>query len=232
MKSLQAIAGFCGFSHSGRQCVRTCFLLMVFFGGILGDCRIASAAGGDISWQSGWTRAGQQETRAAVVDSVGNAILAGADGAVNSDYFVVKIKGDGSGVAWSAIQDQNGGLDIATAVAVDSQDHVIVSGYGHNGANYDIHTIKYHRDGDGAGNPLILWEHTYAGLITGNDFATKLTVDSVDSIYVAGYTQAANGMARPDRTPMGHQSGSLAMLIRPTAMTGRWTSLSDRPGLP
>jgi hypothetical protein len=115
----------------------------------------AHGAGGDIVWQAGDLLPGKQEAKMSVVDSQGNVIVTGYQnltGGTNDDYLTVKFKADGSGVAWRAFVDGVGGSDQATAVAVDSEDNVIVTGYLWNGQNNDIHTVKY----DGA-TGAVLW---------------------------------------------------------------------------
>ena len=145
-------------------------------------------AGGDVLWTHQPAVAGKQEARASAVDSVGNLILAGYSETTGSDYYTVKVLADGSGLAWPAkIFDKAGAQDLATATAVDGNDDIIVTGYVHNGSNYDIHTIKY-AGVDGS----VLWQHTYNGAAGGNDFAGAITVDSLDNIYVGGTIQAAN----------------------------------------
>ena len=148
----------------------------------------AHGAGGDVLWSYQPASAGKQEARASAVDSAGNLILAGYSETASSDYHTVKILADGSGPAWSARTfDLAGGQDVATAVAVDGNDDIIVTGYVHNGGNYDIHTIKY-AGSDGS----VLWQHSYNGAAGGNDFANAIAVDSLNNIYVGGTMQGAN----------------------------------------
>src|SRR6185369_12756689 len=131
----------------------------------------------------------KQEAKAMAVDSVGNIIVAGYTNVsgMNNDYQVTKFKADGSGVAWRATFDKAGGDDKATAIVVDGNDNVIVTGTVWNGSNTDIHTIKYGPDG---GTPI--WQHTWSGP-AGADTATSITVDSSNNIYVAGYSANSSG---------------------------------------
>jgi len=135
--------------------------------------------------------AGKQEAKAMAVDSTGNTIVAGYtnSGGMNNDYYVAKFKADGTGLAWPAVTyDKAGGDDTATAVAVDGNGDIIVTGYAWNGSNYDVHTIKY-SGVDGA----LLWQHTFAGAAGGGDVATAITVDAANNIYVAGYSANTSG---------------------------------------
>ena len=148
-------------------------------------------AGGDIVWQSGDSQVGKQQALATTVDSLGNVLVTGyqnTTGDTNDNYYSVKFKADGSGVAWRAAYDQAGGSDQATAVAVDANNDVIVSGFVWNGLNKDIHTIKY----SGA-TGAVLWQHTYNGSANGHDVATAVSVDSLNNIYVTGTSQNAAG---------------------------------------
>lgn len=182
-------------------------LMVVLLGGF--SVRLAFGAGGDVVWSYQSAVAGKQEARAGVVDSEGNLILVGYSETTSSDYYTVKILANGSGPAWAIKTfDKAGGQDLATAVAVDGNDDIIVTGYSHNGSNYDIHTIKY--DGD---DGSVLWQHTYNGAAGGNDFANAIAVDSLNNVYVGGTMQGANakddfvilkyvpGGPNPDGTP-------------------------------
>jgi len=141
------------------------------------------------------SQAAKQEARAMAVDSGGNIIVAGYTNVsgMNNDYRVVKFTADGSSIAWRATPDfdKSGGDDQATAVAVDSDNNVIVTGIIWNASSADIHTVKY-SGVDGT----VLWQHTWSGPGGGADIATALTVDAANNIYVAGYT--ANGSGNDD----------------------------------
>lgn len=124
-------------------------------------------------------------------DSGGNTVITGyqsISGGINDDYYTIKMKADGSGIAWRAAFDKSGGQDQATAVVVDGNDNVIVTGFAWNGLNNDIHTIKY----DGA-TGAVLWHHTLNGAANGNDVSTSIAVDGLNNVYVGGYSQDAAG---------------------------------------
>jgi len=176
----------------------------------------AFAKGGDYvsSFPVADAAAGKQEAKAMAVDSAGNTIVAGYtnSGGMNNDYYVVKFKADGTGLAWpAATYDKAGGDDTATAVAVDGSGDIIVAGYAWNGTNYDIHTIKY----DGA-TGSVLWQHTFAGAAGGGDFVTSIAVDASNDIYVAGYS--ANGSGNDDYLIVKYPSAG---------STPVWTEIHD-----
>ena len=151
----------------------------------------AYGAGGDIIWQASDAQAGKQEAKASAIDSRGNVIITGyqnLSGGTNDDFYTVKFKPDGSGVAWRASFDKGGGSDQAMAIAVDTNDDVIVTGFVWNGSNRDIHTIKYSGD-----TGAVIWQHTYDGAAHGNDIGTSIAVDSLNNVYVGGDTQNSDG---------------------------------------
>lgn len=146
------------------------------------------ALGGNLEWLYNSAVVGKQEPLAMAVDSAGNVILTGFEESSSDDYLTSKILADGSGLSWPVKTfDYAGAQDRATSVAVDSNDDIIVTGYVHNGSNYDIHTIKY-SGVDGA----VLWQHTYDGPGNGNDFANAITVDALNNIFVGGIVQDAS----------------------------------------
>ena len=163
------------------------WLLMLIFNFVAADS--VCAGGGDLSWAYSTAATKKQDVRAAGFDSAGNVILVGVeDEGANSDWFVAKVNADGSGLAWPELSfDLAGGIDVATAVAVNGDDSIIVTGYGHNGSNYDIQTIKYNSAG------VVQWQHTYDGIANGDDIATAIGTDSSHNIYIGGYQQNSSG---------------------------------------
>jgi len=176
-------------NHSRSRCHFWLWLTIIIVS--LGFIPTAFGAGGDIIWQTGDSQVGKQEAKAMTVDSQGNVIVAGyrnITGGADDDYLTVKFKADGSGVAWRATYDNSAGADQATAVAVDANNDIIVTGFTWNGLNFDIHTSKY----NGVSGSL-LWQHTYSGAAGGNDQATSIAIDTLDNIYIAGYIQGEEG---------------------------------------
>ncbi|MBI5141144.1 MAG: DUF2341 domain-containing protein [Nitrospirae bacterium] len=169
----------------------------------------AHGAGGDLAGTYAAPLAGKQEALASVSDASGGVIVTGYHLGVSQDFHTVKFKSDGTGVQWSADYDKAGGNDSATAVVTDSNGDVIVTGYAWNGINYDIHTEKY------AGvTGALLWRHSWNGAAGGNDYASSIAIDSLNNIYVGGYSQSSGGDddfilikyassgPNPDGTPM------------------------------
>lgn len=143
----------------------------------------------EIPWEYDVAASGKQQAEAMAVDSLGNTILTGFSESTSTDFFTAKVEADGSGLAWPAVSfDLAGGNDVATAVAVDANDDIIVTGYAHNGSHYDIQTIKY-SGVDGS----VIWQHTFDSEAHGDDRATAIAVDSLDNVYVGGYGQGSSG---------------------------------------
>ena len=82
--------------------------------------------------------------------------------------------------------DIGSGNDYGRAVAVDSQDRVVVAGYSHNGSNNDFAVARYTSAGE-----LDTTFSTDGKLTTaigsGTDYGQAVAVDSNDRIVVAGY---------------------------------------------
>lgn len=180
--------------HALHYCLNVKMLLAfvavhcLFFSGIC--MNQASAAGGDLvrPADSDTPQPGKQEAKASVVDTAGNLIVTGYQnlvGNTDDDFWTVKFMADGT-IAWRKSYNRAGGSDQATAIALDSNNNVIVTGFAWNGNNYDIYTVKYRSD-DG----MQLWDHTYNAPALGNDIATCITVDTLNNIYVGGYVQTA-----------------------------------------
>ena len=151
---------------------------------------VAMANGGDIVWRATDSQPGKQEAVASMTDSAGNVIITGSQNAAgsNEDIFTTKFKADGTGPAWRVLFDKAGGEDRALAVAVDTNDDVIVTGYAWNGFDRDIHTIKY----NGA-TGAVVWQHTFNGAAGGSDIGTVVAVDSLNNVYIAGNSQSSAG---------------------------------------
>ena len=118
-------------------------------------------------------------------DSQGNVYVTGSSdgGATGSDYLTVSYDESGT-FRWAERYDGPASeYDNAAEIAVDSTDHIIVTGTS-NGIGYDFATLKY----DQAGSRV--WERRYDGFISNMDYANSLAVDESNSIVVAGYSEA------------------------------------------
>jgi hypothetical protein len=172
-----------------------------------GNIYVTGASGNDymtIKYNSGgvqqWAKTydgssnDDQATAIVVDDSSGNIYVTGCSdgGATLSDYATIKYNSGGV-QQWVARYDGGGGIDAATAIAVDSSGNVYVTGYSYSPTTKDDYaTVKYN---GATGSEM--WdfgggEHA-ARYDAGNllsetnrdDRATAITVDST-YVYVTG----------------------------------------------
>ncbi|HEY3307263.1 MAG TPA: DUF2341 domain-containing protein [Desulfuromonadaceae bacterium] len=139
---------------------------------------------------------GTREAASSAVDKSGNVIVTGyqnLNNDANDTFYTSKFKADGTGTAWSTTYFKSPGLNRAVAAAIDSNNDVIVTGFAWNATLFkqEVHTIKYSGI-DGS----ILWNATFSGSSISSDYATCITVDSQNNVYVGGYTNA--GSAQED----------------------------------
>lgn len=169
-------------------------MTMVVVMGLLGSISLAQAAGDIFVWQFQHSQPGIQEAKASTVDSQGNLIITGyTNTGADDDFYTIKVSSDGQTVLWSSRYTHPQGDDWTVAVAVDGNDDVIVTGFVANGVNNDIAVIKY----DGAtGAQKWTAPYIFNGTANGNDIPKALAVDSLNNIYVAGYSQ--NGGSTSD----------------------------------
>jgi len=124
-----------------ERSLRLIVLACILF--VLTTAATSFAKGGDLltNFPVVDSRAAWQKAAAMAVDSAGNIIVVGdMDNGSNKDYQLVKFKADGTGLAaWAPVSYGHGTADndIATAVAVDADDNIIVTGTVWNGSNND-----------------------------------------------------------------------------------------------
>ncbi len=139
-------------------------------------------------------RANKQFPSAFGVDSAGNIVFTGysAEGSPTyDDFYTVKILANGT-LDWNLTKDYDSSNqgDRATAMVIDSEDSVIVTGYVYDAvaANFDIYTIRYLSDGS------IDWEHRFDASGTGaEDRPLAIAVDSSNNIYIGAKSFIDNG---------------------------------------
>jgi hypothetical protein len=132
------------------------------------------------------------------IDSSGNCYITGVtegdiDGNINSGGFdVVIAKYDTNGnKKWTKVIGSSN-HDVATGIAVDSNDYCYITGYTQgsldgniNSGGYDIFAAKY----DANGNKQ--WAKVIGTL--GGDLGHAIAVDSKNNIYITGYTDGNLG---------------------------------------
>ncbi|MEO0071656.1 MAG: SBBP repeat-containing protein [candidate division WOR-3 bacterium] len=137
-------------------------------------------------WVAGYNGPGRgnDEAAAIVVDQDKNVYVTGRSwGEASYDFATVKYNSEGSD-QWSARYDGPGnGDDEATAITVDQEGNVYVTGYSYgSGSYYDYATVKYNSAG------VEEWVARYNGTGNGDDFARAIAIDKEGNVYVTGYS--------------------------------------------
>jgi len=131
---------------------------------------------------------------ALALDKSGNVYVAGESvgESTGTDYATLKYDGSGN-LLW--VRYYNGPYDeqdSPTALAVDVQGNVYVTGYSNAGTRragdtyMDYATLKYDTDGN------LLWERRYNGNVNSFDVPLALAVDGSGNVYVTGEVHQKN----------------------------------------
>ena len=128
-------------------------------------------------------------------DAQGNTYVAGtSDAGAGGDLNIslVKYAPDGTQLWEREYAGSGDGKDWATAIRVDSEGSVYVSGTTWGGAvyEYDLVTIKYAADG------TQMWARTYNGLLGRWDTSAAMEIDTAGNVIVGGYSQAGDTSGR------------------------------------
>lgn len=133
-----------------------------------------------------------------------------------SDAFLVKF--NTSGIRQWATYYGGANEEQANSCAIDTEDNIYMSGYttsstniaidgAHQadyagGGNYDAYIVKFNPGG------LRLWSTYYGG--SGNDYGFCCTTDSLDNVFLAGYTSSNTGtiMATADGNQPAYGGGN------------------------
>ncbi|MFC1801185.1 hypothetical protein ACFLZB_01880 [Nanoarchaeota archaeon] len=112
-------------------------------------------------------------------DSSNNVIVTGYSNlGGNTDYFTIKYDSNGNHL-WNKTIDFTSLGEQAKAVATDSFDNIIVTGYSYISGNYYYYTIKYDEDGNE------LWNSTFGPGISPSQ-ARGVAIDSTNNILLTG----------------------------------------------
>jgi uncharacterized delta-60 repeat protein len=141
---------------------------------------------GKLLWRAVYDGGANKPDQAAalVVDDSGNVYVTGSS-QLNYGWDYLTVKYDPSGnQLWASRFNGTNRDDLASAIAVDRQGNVLVTGKSKNVADhFQYATVKY----DKAGNQL--WVQTYAGPGAAEDDANSLAVDSNGNVYVTGQSK-------------------------------------------
>jgi hypothetical protein len=138
---------------------------------------------------------GYDQALAMAVDSSGNVYVTGQSLGTDQGFDYATVKYNSSGVAqWVARYDRYNGptetydSDVATAIAVDGQGNVYVTGRSLGALIYidyaDYATVKYDANG------VQRWVATYDGA-GGSDIAEAIALDGQGNVYVCGSSDGA-----------------------------------------
>ena len=136
------------------------------------------------------TGTGVDSAVALALDSHGNVYVTGASYGSNNnpDYATLKYDSNGNLLWVARYNDVPGASDRASALALDSDGNVYVTGSSYGIGSYqDYATVKY----DSNGNQL--WAARYNGPGNEDDYATALGVDVGGNVYVTGYIHGLGG---------------------------------------
>lgn len=132
---------------------------------------------------------GDGEAADLAVDRDGNVYVTGylTRQPYGADYFTVKYNAAGRKLWEARYNGEYAGDDFATAIAVDRDGNVYVTGGSETGASVaDYVTIKYNADG------ATLWTARYdfsSAARPSYDVATAMAIDELGSVYVSGWSE-------------------------------------------
>ncbi|MHA1492157.1 MAG: SBBP repeat-containing protein [Promethearchaeota archaeon] len=156
-----------------------------FGAGYYDMCLVKYDSLGTQQWNVTWGGSGDDSCNGVAVDSLDNIYVAGytsSFGAGSYDMCLVKYNSSTGTQQWNVTWGGSSG-DAGLGVAVDSLDNIYVAGSTDSWRDSnDMCLVKY--DSSGAR----LWNVTWGG--NGYDRANGVAVDSLDNIYVAGYTSS------------------------------------------
>jgi uncharacterized delta-60 repeat protein len=139
-------------------------------------------------WANRYNGTGNRDDvgRAVRVDAEGNVVVAGYGWEFGTawDYVTLKYAADGLQL-WSVRYDGTQSSDHATAMGLDAQGNVYVTGESAGGpTGYDFATVKYGPDG------TLAWSARYDGPLHGADSANALQVGTNGSVWVTGVSSS------------------------------------------
>jgi uncharacterized delta-60 repeat protein len=155
------------------------------------------------------------KTTAMAVDGQGNVLVTGYsvkkwDRMNPSSTVIVTVKYDTNGqFLWERRYEGpvSDPYDNPSAIAVDAQGNVFVSGESYGGATgMDYATVKYSSDGEE------LWVRRYNGPANGYDGATAMGVDGQGNVYVTG--ESDNFGKTPDFLTIKYSPGGQQIWVR------------------
>ncbi len=155
--------------------------------------------------------------RALALDASGNVFVTGeSDSEGRDDYLTIKYSSTGVPLWTNRYNGPANSVDQASALVVDSNGDVVVTGVSWNGegsAFRDYLTIKY----SSAGVPL--WTNRYNGPGNDVDVARAVAVDASGNVFVTGYSHSGNAEISADYATINYSSAGVPL----------WTNRYDGP---
>jgi hypothetical protein len=152
------------------------------------------------------------------IDNRGNVFVTGSSmgSGSTSDYATVAYSGAGVALWTNRYNGTGNSNDYASAIAVDSNGNVFVTGYSHgSGSHYDYATIAYSRAG------VALWTNRYNGPDNLPDSATAVTADSSSNVFVTGSSANSGPFYSTDYVTIAYSGVGVPL----------WTNRYDGPGI-
>jgi uncharacterized delta-60 repeat protein len=167
-------------------------------------------------WTNRYNGPGGSVDQATVVavDGSNNVIVAGfsVGSGAGRDYATIKYSSAGIPLWTNRYNGPANFDDEVKALAMDSSNNVIVTGFARSGTSPDYATIKY----SSAGVPL--WTNLYNGPANGQDWANAVVTDSSNNVIVTGFSD--NGGSSWDYATIKYSSAGIPL----------WTNRYNGPG--
>ena len=185
--------------------------------GILAVALLTCAAHAQNSWTNVYNGPGNydDEPKAVGVDISGNVFVTGFSFGSGTGYDYTTIKYSNAGAPLWTNRYDAGGADLATAIAVDADGNVFVTGSSSGdggGGPYDYATIKYSNSG------VPLWTNRFNGTGDNDDRARAVAVDANGDVFVTGYSDSTGSSY--DFVTIGYSSAGVPL----------WTNKYNGPG--
>ncbi|MHA1375727.1 MAG: SBBP repeat-containing protein [Promethearchaeota archaeon] len=137
---------------------------------------------GSLLWQKYWGGSDRDYGSELIVDSFDNIYVAGETnsyGAGSGDTYILKYNSTGAKI-WEVLWGGTNS-EALSKIALDSNDEIYITGGTRIGDWYKIYLVKYNHSGS------VIWERIWDLGFT-VDYSEDMVIDSLDNIYLTGYT--------------------------------------------